>query len=137
MRFQFMWAEENYNYYDLASILLTYGLRSKKRFGYGINNGLTFGKGTHAEFYLPEEELKREAECWLEFFMKPNKLNFLLNEIKISEKDAIKCVRALVNKSFIKLSDSEFWDFYDFFGFRYGRLMSCYITTQPHRVVNL
>lgn len=137
LNYKFQWAEENYNYYELESILLNYGIRSKNRWGQGINNGITFGKNFHAEFYLPEEDLKIEAENWHKFLMNKKKFESFIQAIQLSTKDMLNEINKLVSIDLSKLNNEELWDIYDLYGMKIGKLMNCYIVSQPHRVVKL
>lgn len=132
-----MWVEENYNYYELAPILSNYGRRSKKRWGCGINNGLTFGKDFHAEFYLPEEELNLEAENWYKFLTNKKKFNLYLQSIKTSSDEVLSEIKKLIATDLSKLTAKQLWELHDFYGMKLGRLFNCYIVSQPHRIAKL
>ncbi|MBI2112246.1 hypothetical protein HYT52_01800, partial [Candidatus Woesearchaeota archaeon] len=136
-KYSFMWVEENYNYYELAPILSNYGRRSKKRWGCGINNGLTFGKDFHAEFYLPEEELNLEAENWYKFLTNKKKFNLYLQSIKTSSDEVLSEIKKLIATDLSKLTAKQLWELHDFYGMKLGRLFNCYIVSQPHRIAKL
>jgi phosphohistidine swiveling domain-containing protein len=133
-KFAFIWAEENYNYYDLGGILTNYGATSKKVYGQGINNGLTFGKNFCAEFYLPENELKQEAENWYKFLTNKSKLNLLLKNIDESSIKVINQIKKLTKTNLSKLTNKELYDTYEIYDIALGRLFTHYIATQPHRI---
>lgn len=137
LKYTFLWAEENYNYYELSPILSNYGVRSKKRWGYGINNGITFGKDFHAEFYLPEEELKAEAENWYKFLTNKNKWGLYLKSIESSGAEVLSEIKKLITTDLSMLSAEELWELYDLYGIKLGKLFNCYIVSQPHRVAKL
>ena len=132
-----LWVEENYSYFDLEPILLNYGIKSKKRWGYGIDEGLVFGKGFHAEFYLPEEELKEEAQDWYKFLTNRKKVELLLGSIEESGKAVRDQIKKLVAADLSRLSSQELWETYDSYGMQLNSLMNCYIITQPHRIAKL
>ena len=136
-KYVLMWAEEDHNYYDLEPILLNYGPRSKKTYGYGINDGITFGKGFHAEFYLPEQELKRMGKLGYSFLMNKAQFKRLLKDINSNKQAVVERIKALLTLDLKKLSNHELFDIKDFYGFNYGKLMRCYILTQPHQVKRL
>ncbi len=137
MKYIRMWTEENHNYYDFEDILLNYGIRSQKKFGCGVQRGMVFGKDFHAEFYLPEEELKREANCWYFFFMDQQKFKKLLQEIKKSSAELKRKIRWLLSLELRELDSNQLWKAYDNYSFSLGELFRCYNTTQPHRIIKL
>ncbi len=137
LKYTFMWAEENYNYYELESILLNYGIRSQKRWGQGINNGFVFGKDFHAEFYLPEQELSQEAEQWYTFFLNNKRFNLFLQQIATSSEEVNAEIKKLLRIKLATLSAEQLWEIYDHYGATLGKLFNCYIVTQPHRVAKL
>ncbi|HIH10703.1 TPA: hypothetical protein HA241_00770 [Candidatus Woesearchaeota archaeon] len=137
LNYTFLWAEENYNYYDLGPVLLNYGLRSQKRWGYGIKNGLTFGKDFHAEFYLPVQELRSEAENWYKFLTNKKKVQLYLNSIAASSTELISEIKKLIGTDLSKVSAEQLWELYDIYGLKLAGLFTCYIVSQPHRVVQL
>jgi len=137
MNYKFMWAEENYNYYEFEHILLNYGVKSKKRWGCGITNGLIYGRDFHAEFYLPDKELKKEAECWHAFLTSPERFNALLDNIAVASKDIMIEIKKLIHADLSKLTNIELWEHYDLYSMKLGILFNCYIASQPHRITKL
>ncbi len=136
-KFVFMWAEENYNYYEFEPILLNYGLHSKQRWGYGIDNCILSGKDFQAECYLPESELKKEAENWYNFFINNQKFESYLNAIKESSNDLLNEIKMLLTVDLSQLNSEELFVIYHQYYLQLGKLFNCYIVSQPHRVAKL
>ena len=136
-KYTLMWAEEDHNYFDLEPALLNFGIKAEKKFGYGIKDAVMFGKGFHAEFYLSNEEIRRNHIEGYKFLMNKKKFEFLLNEIKKASSELYERVEVLSNMNLKVLNDDELFDLYDFYGFKLGNLFVCYSMTQPHKVTKL
>jgi len=137
MKYDRIWTEENSNCFDAEYILLNYGIHSRERWGQGIRNGMIFVKGFNAEFFLSEQELKKESESWYDFLM--NRDNFLkvLSEMEALSFEMRKSVKELVSVDLSGMTDKELFDFYVSYSKALGSLSNCYIVTQPHRVVKI
>lgn len=135
--YKFQWAEENYNYFDAEHVLLNYGIRMKKRWGQGINEGIIFGKSFYVELYFNEKDLKKESQNWYKFYINSKKLKFYLNEIKKSSNEMNEWVKKIIKINLKRLSNKELFEIFDVYGFKFGRLMNCYNATQPFRIKKL
>ena len=132
-----MWADENYAYSEAEGILYNYGIRSVKKWGNGIRSGLIFVKGFHAEFFLSEEDIQKEADSWTNFFINPNNFRFLLESTKNAKEEMALEFRKLIQMDLSKMDNSGLFYLFDFYNMKFGRLMNCYIATQPHRVAGI
>ena len=132
-----MWVEENHNFFDFEPALRNFGIKSKKKFGYGITDGIMFGKGFYGKFYLSEEEIERSSIAGYKFLMNKKKFEFLLSEIKKNSKMLNKRIGKLIDIKLEELSKKEFWAVYDLYGLALGNIFVCYSMTQPHKVIKL
>lgn len=136
-KFKLMWSEEDHNYFDLEPSLVNFGVKAQKKFGCGIKEGIMFGKEFHAEFYLSQDELKRNHEEGYNFLMDKDKFSLLLNEIQKSSALLTERIKVLVKTDLKKLNNEELWDIYGYFGFGLGEIFTCYSMTQPHKIAGL
>ena len=136
-KYTLLWIEENYNYYELGSILLNYGIRSQKRWGYGINDGMVFGKNFYAEFYLPEEELNSESDNWHKLLITPKKIKKIILTTKEFCEGMGTEMKKLVSTDLARLSAEELWKAYEAYGKQLGKVFNCYIISEPYRISKL
>lgn len=125
-----MWAEENYNNYDLLSIVKNYG--PNMAFGISAKEAIVFAKDFHAEFYLREDELNKLANQGYDFYINQDGLNRLLRRINSEIPLVQSAIKRLVSLDLAKISNQELFKEYEKYCRPYGNLMRSYIVTQPH-----
>ncbi len=140
-KYQFLWAEENHNYYDFELILLNYNERSRKNWNVtGISNALIFGRGFHADFYLSEEDIKREENEWYNLLTNERKFKLVLKAITSSSKEMIKEIKKLLSFNLSELDNEKLWKLYDDYGGKFsklGEVFNGYIISEPYRIAKL
>ena len=132
-----MWVEENYNHYDLLPILLNAGRRSRERFEYGIDEAMAFGGDFHLAFYLSVDQLRRSSDDGYEFYMERDGLGQVTASLAAASLEMNVRIRHLIGSDLSALSDAGLFAEYDAYGAALGRLMGCYVMTQPYWISGL
>lgn len=135
--YELVWVDENAKYYDLEGALLNYGPRSEKKFGFGVKDAFTFGKGTHVELYVAKKELKRVGAEGRAFFMNPANLKRVLDICKTARDEITAQAKIAAKTDLSQLSSDEFRKESDFYGSKIGTIFTCYAATIPYAVAEI
>lgn len=130
-----MWTEENYNYYELSSIVNNYG--PKMPWGISAQDAVAYAKDFHADFYLNEDEFQMFSDKGFDFYVNENGLEKLT--VKLDEQIPIveSGMHHLVTLDLSVLSNEELFKTYLDYVIPYGNLMRSYIVTQPQFIAQI
>ena len=132
-----MWVDEDTNCSEAESILKNYGEYSFKNWGQGIENAMVSIKNYIAEFFISQQDLTNEGEKWASFMMQESNFIRYLGEIENYSKKVAEQVKKLISADLSKMSNRELLEMHINYVVTYGKLMNCYIVTQPHRIAKL
>ena len=137
MEYTSMWVDEDTNCSEAESILKNYGEYSFKNWGQGIENAMVSIKNYIAEFFISQQDLTNEGEKWASFMMQESNFIRYLGEIENYSKKVAEQVKKLISADLSKMSNRELLEMHINYVVTYGKLMNCYIVTQPHRIAKL
>jgi len=133
MKFTKIWSDENLNPIDGEGVLMNYGPKANKVFGYGVKQAIVSGKGKSGAYYLTQEEAKRAYDADYAYLSNPENVSKLREETKKAVKELKEQLNKVASTDLTKLSNEELMDAHDYYWFKVSNAIVCYTMSQPAR----
>ncbi|MFH1712430.1 MAG: PEP/pyruvate-binding domain-containing protein [Patescibacteria group bacterium] len=128
-----MWGDENISYSELTGVLLNYGQRLSDEYGIGITEGAVMGTPTYTEYFITEDQIKKNAEMTYQLLKNRNNLKKVLKGVERAMQELHDMTKVVAETDMIKLSAEELWELGDLFGLKVANTFIYYALMEPER----